>query len=432
MIKSTNRVLSGVILGLFVVMVGAPAAAEWGEGVQGGPFLLHPGVNLSVGFDSNLYYSSSGESNASQAPEGTIEPQLTFKLKEPNLWDLNGGASVGWRQYLSDDLAVRRQSGLSADVKASAILNGRGAASLQVSEEFIRSNETPNYRTSESFNRIYNKVGVMGGLHPGGRVLETYGSYDFSIYRHSLFEDLDRSTHHFGWRGRWSFLPRTALTADLDYRLIRYESSFLGSTTVPDVTQRIRNVNSSPLRISGALTGQITPRISVNLVGGYGWGFYESGPNINTWLAKAEASYQFGRIDFENRLRAGYEHGFRDSAVGNFYAFHRGVVGYEQGFVGNRLRLNLDVSGQLRDYAELGVSVVQTEVSSINLSELNDLLVGVNAGSTFTIRNGWNLGVRYGFQSNFTEDQILVTGPAEDSFRDYQRHHVLLSTTLSY
>lgn len=422
----------GTIGLVFVALLAQPAFADWGDGVQGGPFRLHPGVSFSVGYDSNLYFSSLQEGSVSQAPEGTVEPRLRIGTENPDVWNFSADVSVGWRQYLTGDTTVRGQSGLSAELKADLLLNEDGPASLRFSEQFVRSNETPNYRTAENFNRIYNRIGVMGGLHPGGRVLETYASYDFSLYRHSLFADLDRHTHHLGWRGQWSFLPRTAFTADVDYRLIRYDQPFLGSERIPDVTQRIRNVNSTPLRITGGLTGQITPRISLNLRGGYGWGFYEEGPDVRSWIAQAGAAYQFGRIDMNNRLRAGYEHGFRDSMVGNFYTFHRGLVGYEQGFVANRLRLGLEVTGQIRDYSELGVAVVQTEENTITISGLSDLLVGVGATSQFEIRRGWNVGLRYGFSSNFSEDQILIEGPAEDSFRDYQRHHVLLSTVLTY
>lgn len=161
-------------------------------------------------------------------------------------------------------------------------------------------------------------------------------------------------------------------------------------------------------------------------------GFYEEGPDFKGLLAKVEASFQFGRIEFENRLRAGYERGFQDSSLGNYYTFHRGVVGYEQGFVNNRLRLSLSVDAQQRDYSELGISEVETADNIITIPDLSDLLLGVNGETSFEIRKGWSLGVRYTFRSNFTEDMIEVIGPGETTLRDYQRHHVLLSTELKY
>ncbi len=426
---------AAIAAGVCVLLWAPQASAEWGDGVTGGPFRLHPGVTVSVGYDSNLYYNSEREAaRIRQAPEARLTPSLTLETVEPGAWDISGQAQVGWTQYFSDEEIVRRQSGLSASLGASALWNGDGAVSLRFSEQFVRSNETPNSPSAQSLNRIFNRAGVMVGVHPGGRVLETYGSYDFSLYRHNRLQWLDRDTHHLGWNASWKFLPRTAIVAEVDHRRIRYREAFQGSAEVlPD--SRLPNVNSNPLRLIGGLQGLLTRRITLGLRGGYGWGFYESevpGADFRGPLAKAELSYQFGTLDFDNRLRAGYELGFRDSPIGSFYSFHRGVVGYEQGFVNNRLRVGLDADVQLRDYAPLGVSEVQTVDNVITIGDLEDLLVGANGSAVFSIRRGFDVGARYSFRSNFTEDVILVEGLGEDAIRDYQRHYVLLFTELRY
>lgn len=416
-----------------LLTVGSVAWAEWGDGVQGGPFRLHPGVSLSAGFDSNLYYGSSNRSsNIMQAPEGTVEPVLSLLTVEPSSWKLEGEAAVGWRQYFSQSDSVRRQSGLSAMIDASAWWNADGAVSLRFTENFVRTTETPNYVSPDPINRVFNRAGIMLGVHPGGRVLETYASYDFSLYRHNRYTDLDRHTHTFGWNGRWSFLPKTSVAADVDFRMISYNEPFVGADRVPNPDQRIKNSDSMPLRMVAGLDGLLTRRLSLGLRAGYGMSFYEEGPDFKGLLAKAEASFQFGRVEYENRLRAGYERGFNDSSLGNYYTYHRGVVGYEQGLINNRLRLSLSVDAQQRDYSELGITVVETAENVITIPDLSDLLLGVNAETGFQIRKGWNLGIRYSFRSNFTEDVIEVVGPGETTLRDYQRHHVLLSTELKY
>ena len=415
-----------------ILLTASTAWGEWGEGVQGGPFTLHPGVSLSAGFDSNIYYASEREStNLHQAPEGLVEPSLTINTTNPGAFNLGLDASVAWRQFFSNQEFVRGQSGLSAELDASIAWNEDGPFSLQLSENFVRSNETPNYASAQAINRIFNRAGIQAGLHPGGRILETYLSYDFSFYRHSRLTDLDRHTHHFGWNGHWAFLPKTAIVAEADYRMIRYDEAVRGGDRA--VTPRLRNVNSNPLRLMGGVRGLLTPRITIGLRGGYGWGFYDDGPTFQDWLARAELSYQFGNVEYDNRLRVGYERDFRDSVISNFYTSHRAVAGYEQGFVANRLRLELEVDAQIRNYSETGIGSVQTESAEIIYPEqFSDLLLGVSAGTRFEIRNGWDVGVRYGFRSNFTEDEIQVVGVGEDSVRDYQRHHLMLSTQLRY
>lgn len=389
---------------------------------------------MSVGFDSNLFYGSQqGADRLHDAPEGSVEPRLSIDTEEPGTWDLSADAAVRWRQYFSDEEVVRNQSGLSARLDGSAWWNSEGAASLKLSNQFTRTNETPSTPSGNTINRIFNRAGVMGGLHPGGRILETYASYDFSIYRHSRFEDLDRVTHHFGWNAHWSFLPQTALTAEVDYRLIRYDQDFRGEAAGVSPDGQLTNVDSDPLRVMGGLRGLITPRISLHLRGGYGWARYAQGATFSGPLVRVEASYQFGNVDFDNRLRLGYDRDFKDSTIGNFYTAHRALAGYEQGFVDNRLRLDLEVEAQIRDYSELGVTEATTEDHQFEFPEdLSDLVLGVSARTTYDIRDGWSVGARYGFRSNFTEDRILIGGTSEDVVRDFQRHQVLLTTELTY
>ncbi len=421
-----------VVVGM--ALVASPASADWGDGVRGGAFVLHPGLSLSAGFDSNVYHASSDEvGRLQQAPELQLEPSLSFSHAEDGLWQLSGEASVTWRQFLTDDDRVRNQSGLAANADVNSVWNSDGTASLELSNDFTRTNETPSQRLSENSNRIFNRSGARVGLHPGAGILESYASYDFSFYRHNLYEDLDRHTHRLGWDGRWSFLPKTSLSLGVDYRMIRYDEPFRGDASVVNPEGRLRNVDSNPLRIRGGLEGQFTPRISARLRSGYGWSRYEEGPNHSGFLVDGQASYQFGNVDYDNRLRVGYRMDFSDSTVGNYYTTHRGLAGYEQGFVNNRLRLDLEASVQVRNYAETGVQSAQTPNADVVFpDELSDLLVGLNARTRYEIRRGWSVSARYGFSANLTDDEIIVDGPGEDSIRDYQRHHVLVSTSLRY
>lgn len=425
---------AGMLVAALILLPTSTAWGQWGQGVEGDTFRLRPSVSLSMGFDSNIYHTSRrAAGRIHQAPVGVLTPSLSISTIDANQWDLSGSASVGWRQFMSDEDLVRNQSGLSTSLNGQATWNADGAVSLQFSERFERTNETPSSPSRETLNRVFNRAGAMVGLHPGGRILETYGSYDFSLYRHNLFPDLDRHTHHLGWKGSWSFLPQTSLTANVDYRRIRYEEEFRGQRQGVSPEGRLRNIDSNPFRVSGGLSGMLTPRVSFGASAGYGWSRHLEGPSHEGFLAQAQSSYQFGNVDFDNRLRAGYKFGFSDSTLGNFYVTHRAIAGYEQGFVDNRLRFDLEVSGEIRDYADLGVETAETaEAEFVFPDNLSDLLLGVSASTSFAVRDGWDVGARYNFRANLTEDEILVEGRSADAIRDYQRHHVLLTTTLTY
>ena len=419
---------------MVILLTASTAWGQWGEGVRGGSFLLHPGISLSAGFDSNIYYESTGAAGRlHQAPEGAFEPSLSWETVDGRSWDFSGEASVRWRQYFSDEVHVRNQSGLAAALDTQAVWNADGAVSLQFHNDFVRSNETPSGPSPQTLNRIYNKAGGKLGLHPGGQVLQTFGGYDFSLVRHNLHPDLDRHTHHLGWEGRWAFLPQTSFVGEVDYRMIRYRFPFRGAHQGVSPEGRLANVDSDPLRLLAGVSGMITPRISVNLRGGYGWGRYHEGATTENGLARVEASYQFGNVDFDNRIRVGYRYGFTDSSLGNFYRSHRTVAGYEQGFMSNRLRLELRATADIRGYSSLGVDGVETiDGDVIYPEEPSDLLMGASVRAGYRIRSGWSVSGRYSFRSNFTDDRIVIDGLGEDVVRDYQRHHVMFSTTLRY
>ena len=420
-----------------VLSLATTASAEWGDGVRGGGFVLHPGVSLSAGFDSNIFYSSHRDrTGIRQAPEGVLEPRLTVDTEDAGSWDVSGSAAVRWRQYFSDDEQVQAQSGLSAELDGLVHWNADGPFSLQLSNDFARTHETPNDPGRQSVNRIFNQTGIMAGLHPGGRVLETYVSYDFALNRYDeRLSRLNRDSHQFGWHGHWSFLPKTARVAEADHHRIRYHHEDRGGPTI-SADGQLRNVNSNPVRLLGGVEGLITDRITLGARGGYGWANYEAGPNHQGLLARAEASYQFGNLAYDNRIRAGYDYDFADSTLGNFYTSHRFMTGYEQGFVDNRLRIDLEADAEIRDYAEMDISEVETEIADITFpDEIADMLVGVSASTSFELRKGWDLGLRYRFRANFTDDAINVERPAmegEQVLRDYNRHHLLLSTELTY
>lgn len=434
--KWNHRTVAALVFAVLVVAASG-ASAEMGDGVKGGPFILHPGISLSAGFDSNLFYSSlRDDERVYNSPEALIEPRLSVETDDANSWDLSGLASVSWRQYLSDEERIREQSGLAADLSADATWNADGAFSLQFSEQFTRTNETPNHPSARTINRIFNQAGVMAGLHPGGRILETFLSYDFALHRHSdQVAGLDRNAHHFGWHGHWSFLPKTALVAEVDHRRIRYRQDFRGGPGVsPD--GQLRNSDSNPIRLLGGIEGMVTQRISVGARAGYGWGRYVTGPSPQGGVFRVNSSYQFGTVAHDNRIRVGYERDFEDSPIGNYYTSDRFLAGYEQGLFENRLRLTLEADAQIRRYSEVEIDAAETEAGEITYPDtLSDFLVGLTASANYELRQGWTAGLRYRMRSNFTDDAIEVDQPdlpAEQAIRDYQRHHLLLSTEITY
>jgi len=406
-------------------MAPSTAWADAGEGLHAGNLSLSPGVTLSGGFDSNVFYLASQEGNVS-SPWVKLVPFLKIETLESQFVNFNLNSQVGWQQYISTLNDVSSQSGLTADVGASAAFNESGAFSFRLEDQLTRTNEPPSEPSPVSYNRTLNRLGATIGIHPGGKVFQHYLSYDWMLYRHDELTDINRMIHDFTLKNYWRFLPKTAVVLSGDYQLVRYDT--LGRTA-----GGFTNANSSPLRVTGGLTGLVTNRLAVRLVGGYGWAFYDAADTFKGLLVNAELQYMFGILAENNKLYLGYERNFQDTSIADFASFHRPYAGYEQGFANNRLRLSLKGEAIFRSYVGVpgGTYTVQNGTVTVP-ANLSDALIRGQAGVDFSIYKWWSISLDYQLSSNLTNDRITTTTPAGDVLREYVRHNVTFGTTIRY
>ena len=421
--SSRHRIISLIIA---CATIGFPAAAgaEAGDGLEAGNLLLSPGITVSTAFDTNVFRLSTDERTPISAPYVQFVPFLSIKSIDGDLVDFSLDGSVGWQQYINTG-GVSGQSGLKADAGADLVFNRAGSFSFAMGDRIQRTNEAPPDPTGEAYNRLTNRLGATLGVHPGGRVFQHFLSYDWNIYLYDEFPDLNRQAHDFTLKNYWRFLPKTAFVLNGDFQIVQYnEDSRAGG---------FDNVNSTPLRITGGLSGLITRRLSLRLLGGWGFGFYGTGESFSSYLFDTQAAFAFGNLAEKNKLFLGYERNFQDSSIANYASYHRPYAGYEQGILNQRLRLSARAELLMRDYAgsPVGDFVGGTgDVITIN-EGLNDLLIGANVGIEFNIKRWWQVGARYHYTANLTDDVLVVSG-GDDIVREYSRHLITLDTTLRY
>lgn len=429
-----TTVRSAALIALALLIFPAAAFAEPGDGLRSGNFQLNPGLMLGSGFNSNLFYSSGSEQTRA-APLGIVEPRLRISMIDPTSVDLGFNGAVAWTQYFAvDNEDVSEQSGLSTTLSGNFVVNPRGAVSLRVFNDFMRTNEAPSSASTLTINRIWNRSGAEIGFHPGGRVLTSHLGYNYTLYRHNLFEELDRGSHNLSLKNSWKFLPKTALLLNASFSFLQYQDR-------PTDRPSVDKIDSMPLRVMGGLNGLLTNRLGARLLAGYGNGFYDSGDSFSGPLALAEVYYGFGNHGLNNRLRAGYEYNFRDSPISNYYTFHRVYAGYEQGFLANRLRLSAEGDVNIRDYRykDGGVKLpTSTSQQVLTPDDVNDLALGAGANVLYNFTNWWNAELRYRFGTNFTDDQILIfddvvdIDPSRVILREFVQHQVMIQTTFTY
>ncbi len=421
----------GKSLGIvFVVMALAnTAVAEPGDGISAGNLTLHPGLRLVGGFDSNVFFLSSDEADLLSSPSVKVTPFLDINTTEPDVFNLSLNASVGWMQYLSPSSdVIQGQSGLESEVNLGLGINEKGAFSLKLEDSFERTNEPPDTASEISFDRTINRAGLTLGLHPSGRVFQHYLSYDWTINLNDQLEDIDRQLHDFTLRNYWKFLPKTAFVLTGDLGLVRYDSPTRGRGN-----RTFDNVNSMPLRITGGITGLFTNRLSLKVVGGWGFGFYEEGETFSGFLADLRATYGIGSTTEKSSVYVGYERQFGDATIANFSSWHKPYAGYEQGFANRRLRLKLRGEILLRSYEGSFSGLHSVAGGQVDIPDtLSDSLVRVKAGVAFNITRWLSTGLDYTLSSNLTEDRLDGSGSAEDTLRNYTRHFVGLGLTVKY
>lgn len=411
-----------------VGLMSAVAFADPGGGLHAGRLTLSPGVTAAGVLDTNLFRTSVSEAGGPViAPSVALTPFLTINTDPGAPVSLGFDGRATWQQHIDPgNPIVTAQSGLSADVGADIGVNEEGAFSLRLGDRFQRTNEPPSAPSDVTYNRTLNRLGVTAGVHPGGKVFQHYLSYDWLLFLHDELADTNRMIHDLTLKNYWRFLPRTAGVLNADFQIVQYETDArLGGAYA--------NVNSTPLRVTGGLSGLITKRLSVRLLGGYGWSFHQGDTSFNGLLVDTLLTFVFGNLAENNRLFAGYELNFQDSLIAIYARYHRPYVGYEQGIAKQRLRFTSRVEALIRSYVGSPIGSFSGPSGDVVINDaLEDFIIRGQAGLTFKVFNWWALSLQYHLITNLTNDVIAVGGGAEDVVREYMRHLVTFGTTFKY
>lgn len=412
---------------LLVGAIFSPAVvtADAGDGLSAGNLVVHPGLTVGASFNSNLFRASASEQTRTlAAPSVRFVPSLSISSVNPDMVDFRVDARVGWEQYISTgERVVADQSGLTADVGADLTFNKAGAVSFAIGDRLQRTNEPPATPSAQTYNRLVNRAGATLGVHPGGRVFQHFLSYDWIITRYDQFAGLNKQAHDFTLKNYWRFLPRTAAMLAADFQVIQYAE--------PTRNGGLENVNSTPLRLTAGLSGLITPRLSLRLHGGWGFGLYQSGEDFSSVLLDTQLAYAFGTLAHNNKLFLGYERNFQDSTIANFATYHRPYTGYHHAFANRRLNLRIEVDALLRDYVGAPSGSFPGASGTVTINDgLNDALIGATGALSVAVKKWWDLGLTYRFQANLTDDVVTVDG--DEFVREYQQHILSLTTTFRY
>lgn len=345
-----------VLLTISTAALSASAQQPWikdrrlgeGPGIRMGDVELHPSVAGEVGYDSN-YFQRGPEDPAPVVDSirfritpsltlSTLGPQRTESDSEnasPPLlnFDLTGFATYNAFVPLDDVNDFNGRSRLGGGINVALELFPRRPITWDINGGYRRSIDPSDVATGDTdFDRHVLRGGTGVTWRPGGGLFEWRVGYGLvtTYFSEGLFNLLNNSQHTFETRGRWRFLPRTALIYDGSYRLIRYSDQ---GTTQPD-----GDVIQSRIGVNGLVTN----RFAFRVIGGWAASFYEVPENFDGPVGNAELKFfltpnprlQPGSAQVGlSSIAVGYDRSYAHSYLGPFYQRDRGYLTFEY-FIG--------------------------------------------------------------------------------------------------
>lgn len=297
-------------------------------------------------------------------------------------------------------------SHLQAQADLNVTVNREGQVGVELVDHFQRSDRTRSVAIGAGVLSLFNELKLRVPLRPGGGAIEVVPQLSWGMERFQPMGALapvgcggpecdpaqvsrfNYSDLRAGFDGRWRFLPKTAVVADVDLNLRDYTN---GDTP-----------NALLLRAKGGLAGLVTPRIAVTATLGWGQGF--GGNLAGTLIAQVEGSYL---VSPTTTLKAGYARTLEPVAAFGQFRDDRGYL-EGQALLGGRLTLRASTAV---DYLSF-------------LGERRDTLFKLDVGPQYQFER-WLIGGA-GYLLNTRTSSVTGGGI------NYSRHEGYVRMTVTY
>jgi hypothetical protein len=352
-----------LIAALAVAVLPAKASAQaWvsnpdfsdGVGIRAGDLELHPSLGGEFGYDSNYFRAAPSEgivdvlrlritpsirlsTLGARRRASDVPPSLTFVA----------GAHAAYNEIIplssaDSDVSKQRNVALGADARLDAFPQGKLGFDLYGAfRRYIEPAGDTDDLVRSAFNRDVVRAGTGVSWRPGGGLFDWRFGYGlvYNVFEDSRFSSFGNVQHDLGTRGRWRFLPRSALMFDSTYSMLRYTSSAAQQTNGDVVRSRV------------GFRGLVTYHLA--LLGMLGWGasFYETrnsagglvAQQFDSLLANAEVRwFVIPRPTLEeasitsglSSVALGYARTFENSYLGSYYQRDRGYLQFSAFLVG--------------------------------------------------------------------------------------------------
>ncbi len=407
-----------VLLAVTLCVLPGTALAQTAVGANGikvGEGRVHPFFELQAGYDSAAgFFPRGGVLTGNLEPEVLfhLRPGLRFELPSVSL-SVDASGNLDYVYYAGlltpfSQAASRLQGAADINVE----VNRKGTVGVVIGDQLSRSDRTHNVALGVGVVSLFNETRLSVPIRPGGGALEITPRAVLTLEFFDPISNLPvpgcsgadptcnpatvRTMNYLnirpGVEGRWKFLPKTALVADLSFDL----RSYLASGA---------NLPATLIKGSVGIAGLLSQRISV--VAKLGWGYDFAGSGANTLLAHLEGTYILNEV---TRLKAGYLRNLDPVPV-------FGTFGDDRFYADARMMLN----GRLNLHA----SAAFDYVSFYAQSGRNDIIFSLDLGPEYQVMPWLSVAGGYILGSHYSNATTAVT-------TNYTRNEVYLRVTFQY
>ena len=439
--SKASLVAIGLCLTIAPSVASAQAQPTWledrrytqGLGYRVGDFELHPGLAGEFGYDTNFLRRAEEEN-----PEDSLRLRITpsFSLESigrqrrdqeaggqnaprPS-YELRWGISATYNEFFpvgdgQGDL-IRDQRNVAGNTDFNLVILPQRPWSFVLRADAGRDITPSNVGiSSASFNRI--QAGAGGELvwTPGAGLFDWRAGYGIrgTLFEAEQFDALTNIQHEISTRGRWRFLPRTALLYDGRIGFINY----------PDETAK---TDSMPVRARIGVNGLITSSFSLLAMAGWGASFYEEPEprDFDSIIGQVEAKFFLTPNPSSeptlatlaiSSVAVGFLRDFYDAYIGTYTERNRAYVG-----------LNYFYGGKFYALLQGGASILgYPRIPELTLTEsFTDVLVDATLFGEYRFADAFGVNATLRYDQYFS-DAVITDGqggrdPLE--YREFQAY----------
>jgi hypothetical protein len=400
-----------------------------GIGFEVGDFELHPGLGAEFGYDSNYFRRASSEDPVGAlririSPSfsiATLGPQRRGEDAPPPTVNFRADLAASYNEFIpvSGSEAGQEQMkgqrnimgdlGLNLDILPERVWSGRLYGG--VTRSVMPTNEGD---TSASFNRDIPRGGGEIIWAPGGGMLDWRLGYGFegTFFEAGDYTNLNVLRNTVSTRGRWRFIPRTALMFDMRAGFFIYPS------------QEVKT-NSYPLHARIGLNGLFTPWFGLMALVGYGTSLYQGAiigepEDFDSIIAQAELKFYLTPVaDGDpmkasaslSSLAAGFIRDFDDSYIGTYLEKDRGYLKFSYLFGGVFLAAVEGGAAAVRFPAVLQYG---------QGAPWTDLSVDASVLAEYRIKDMWGINATFRYDGYFSSTNLTFPGGVGSDAMAYQ------------